>query len=148
MWWPGLVGRSPGHPVFAVGAVTAVPLGRSVTAQIPMDLVQRAAAVFHERDATFAFPALPLEVVANNCRVVMLSGRPEVGGYTVFLLRPFLDDEPGQDECAAVWLGDRLEDAAAHASAMLLDAPDARETVEWHRADVKGARGRRGSHEE
>ena len=81
MWWPGLVGRSPGHPVFAVGAVTAVPLGRSVTAQIPMDLVQRAAAVFHERDATFAFPALPLEVVANNCRVVMLSGRPEVGGY-------------------------------------------------------------------
>ena len=67
--------------IFAVGAVTAVPLGRSVTAQIPMDLVQRAAAVFHERDATFAFPALPLEVVANNCRVVMLSGRPEVGGY-------------------------------------------------------------------
>ncbi len=127
----GLSAVRQGTLIFAVGAVTAVPLGRSVTAQIPMDLVERAAAVFQERDATFEFPVLPLEVVANNCRTVMLSGLAQVGGYTIFLLRSFLRGIPGQDECAAVWLGDRLADAAAHASAMLLDAPDPLETVEW-----------------
>ena len=127
----GLSAVREGSLIFAVGAVTAVPLGRSVTTRIPMDLVQRAATVFHERDARFHFPELPLEVVAGNRSAIMLSGRSRVGGCTVFLLRPFACGIPGQDECAAMWGGNRQEDAAAHASALLLDAPDALATVEW-----------------
>lgn len=108
--------------VVAVGAITDVPLGRCVTAGIPGDLIQSAGAIFRERDPEFGFHELPIEVGADGATSILATGRRTLGRHRVFVVHGFLPGIPGTDECAAIWKEGACSEAAANASAMLLDS--------------------------
>jgi hypothetical protein len=49
-----------GRLIFAVGEVTAVPLGSDVSVKIPHDLLSKAQALFRHRDPEFEFADYPI----------------------------------------------------------------------------------------
>ena len=120
-----------GQLVVAVGAVTAVPLGRSVEARIPWDLAEKAEAVFKRHDPDFGFPVLPVEVTVGNQRHIIFGGTRQMDQYSVFMINGFFPVEDGADECLAISLIGACSEVAANASAMLLDSGFALKTVEW-----------------
>jgi hypothetical protein len=112
--------------VVAAGDVTAVPLGKGIEARVPGDLIERAEAVFQERDEDFEFREIPVEVRVGASRAVLSAGRRTLEGYGVMVFHGCLqDDDPGTDLCAAIYRTGLCPETAAHASAMLLDLPDA-----------------------
>jgi hypothetical protein len=120
-----------GELVVAAGAVTAVPLGRRVRARIPMDLIARAKAVFRELDPDFEFSEQPLEVSVSGSPSILNRGRRTVEEYQIFVVHGFLRGIPGTDECGAIFHQGQCPDVAAHASAMLMDGPDALSISQW-----------------
>jgi hypothetical protein len=110
-----------GELVVAVGAVTAVPLGRGVEARIPLDMVAVAEAAFRQRDPEFEFPEWPVEITINSAVSVLYRGTRELGQYAVRVEHGFLPGEPGQEVCAAICRRDACADIAANASAVLVD---------------------------
>ena len=120
-----------GELVVAAGAVTAVPLGQRVRARIPMELLASAEAVFRKLDPDFEFPERPLEVSVSSSRSILHGGRRTIQDYQVFVAHGFLDGIPGTDECGAIYRQGHCPDVAAHASAMLMDGPDALSISRW-----------------
>jgi hypothetical protein len=120
-----------GELVMAVGALTAVPLGRRVVARIPMDLVASAEAVFRTRDPKFEFRGGPVEVSVSGSAAILYGGRRTVADYELFVLHGFLRGMPGVDECGALWQDGQCPEVAAQASAMLMDGPDALAISRW-----------------
>ena len=120
-----------GDLVVAVGAITAVPLGRWVVARIPMDLVAAAEAIFRQRDPGFDFPERPLEISVDRSLVVIYRGRRTIGPFEVFVEHGFLHGIPGTDVCAAIYRKGSCPDEAANASAMLLEGQDALSISQW-----------------
>src|SRR6266513_315155 len=55
-----------GKLIFAVGEISAVPLGSGIRVRTPGDLIQEAQAVFRRRDPEFEFPELPIEVSSHE----------------------------------------------------------------------------------
>ena len=98
----GLSVLRSGELVVAAGAITLVPLGAGVIARTPSDLLEKATAVFHERDPEFKFPAPPLEVAVGNTSAILFSWRRELGPFDVEVIHGFLAGIPGKDECAAI----------------------------------------------
>jgi hypothetical protein len=110
--------------VFAVGAVTAVPLGDTVRVRLPVELITRAAAVFRQRDPSFEFPHLPIEIEVGEERCVVFATRSQFGAYQVWVEHGCYRGAPGVDECVAISLQHACPDVVAIASAQLLDHPD------------------------
>jgi len=106
--------------VFAVGAITAVPLGEGVTARIPRELVQEAEAVFNRHDPTFHFPEQPIEIVIDGQRFVSLRGQCDVGPYEIKMLSGFRLGMPGIAESVAISRRGACSASGASASAQLL----------------------------
>lgn len=113
-----------GELIVAAGAVTSVPLGQSVRARTPLDLIADAEAVFRKGDPAFEFPVLPLEVIVDS-RMILYGGQQTIGDYRVFVVHGYLRGVPGTDACAAIYHHGKCPDTAAHASAMLMAGPGA-----------------------
>jgi hypothetical protein len=108
--------------VFAVGAVSAVPLGDGAIARIPSDLIEEAEGVFCRRDPEFELSELPLEVVLDGQRFLSLAGMRNVGPYEVTVFSGFRRGVPGVDESVAISRRGLCSSSGASASAQLLAA--------------------------
>lgn len=120
-----------GRLVAAVGAVTAVPHGESVSVRIPSDVIREAELVFSKLDSRFEFPELPIEVRVGSERRVLYRGRPRIAGYEVFVEHGFYPGTPGTAECAALSLMGSCPDTAVTCSAQLLEYSDLSELIHW-----------------
>jgi hypothetical protein len=122
-----------GELVAAVGAVTAIPLGHSVGARFPRDLIDDAAAIFRRRDPKFEFSEWPIEIVVDGDSLIIFNGGGEVRGYAVSVRHGFISGDPGSDVCAAIWRTDLCPAVAARASAELMDTvrEDPLSMVSW-----------------
>jgi hypothetical protein len=107
--------------VYAVGAVTSVPLGDVIRIGTPHEIIAQAEALFKRRDADFYFRELPVEVRAGGTTLILFTGRRQVGDYKVFVSHGHLVGiPPGVDACVAVTRTGWCPEEAAIASAMLL----------------------------
>jgi hypothetical protein len=107
----------------AAGAVCSVPLGRTVMARYPHELIAEALAVFRRHDPEFLWHEAPVEVSINGERRELQRGIRHLGGYEVFMVHGAIAGTPGDDACLAISrLADRVE-VAANSTALLLDAP-------------------------
>jgi len=120
-----------GDLVVAVGAITAVPLGRGVVARIPTDLIAGAEEIFRRRDPDFELPECPLEVSGDRTLSVIYRGRRTLGPYELFVEHGFLKGLPGTDVCAAIWRKGSCPGEAATASAMLLEGQGSLSMSQW-----------------
>lgn len=119
-----------GELVFASGVVTAVPLGKRVTARIPFDLIREAEEVFKKHDKTFEFLEYPIEITVDDKHCVVSTGWREVGDYHVCALRGFRDSTPVESECVVLLSIGACHVSAAHFTTFMLDyGGDGRLTV-------------------
>jgi hypothetical protein len=73
--------------IFAVGAITAVPLGCDFEAQIPMDLVREAEAVFRAHDTGFEFLAeYPVQIRVSDAVHIMYRGPIRLASFEGWVL--------------------------------------------------------------
>jgi len=112
-----------GKLLFAVGQVTAVPLGSGIVARVPMDLLQDAQEVFRRRAPGFEFPELPIELRIGDRSSILYCGttQGDGDGYTVrieSLEWQSVDGAP--PECASISLDGACDWVAASATALLL----------------------------
>src|SRR5262249_50707438 len=91
-----------GNLIFAVGAVTAVPLGSDVSVKIPDDLLNKAQAVFRQRDPEFEFVVYPIEACIADSSRILFQGIVKMGGYHVCVLHGHVDGFPGTPECVSI----------------------------------------------
>jgi hypothetical protein len=110
-----------GRLIFAVGEISAVPLGSGIDVDIPMDLMKQAQEVFRQRDPGFKFPEWPLEVRSREKSSILFHGSLEKDGYQVHVLHGFRPGEPGLPECVAISLDSACNWVAASSSAQLLE---------------------------
>jgi hypothetical protein len=127
----GLSVLRQGALVVAAGAVTAVPLGNDVEARIPGDLIDRAEAIFRSVDDEFEFLETPIEIRVAASRVLLLAGYRTRMGHDMYVVHGFQPGEPGNSECAAIYQRALCPETAAHASALLLDLPEALSMTRW-----------------
>jgi hypothetical protein len=120
-----------GRLVVAVGAVDAVPQGRTVSARCPAEAVEEAQRVFRKIDPEFRFSELPLELRIGSERRILYRGRPRIGDYNVFLEHGSYWGIPGTDACAAISLTPGCPEVAAIASALLLECADLSAMEHW-----------------
>jgi hypothetical protein len=120
-----------GELVVAVGVLTTVALGRSVTARIPTEMIDEAEAVFRRVDSEFTLPVRPVELAVNGARAILDSGRRSLGEWEVFVLHGEVDGIPGTAAFGAIWRRGRCPVIAAQATAMLMNAPDALTISDW-----------------
>ncbi len=116
--------------IFAVGAITAVPLGRDFSAEIPIDLIRDAQRVFRKRDPRFELSDYPIEVRAGNERHILLGGRRKVSKFDLWVLHGHLVGIPGTNECVSVVRTDMCPAVGANSSALFLDT-DRFHIVRW-----------------
>src|SRR5438270_9946847 len=119
-----------GELLAAIGAVTAVDLGKDFKALVPYLLVQEAAYVFRNEDPEFAFPESPVEFIYKTRRRILFRGDCHIGQYAVLLRHGFLAGIPGLDESAAIYQTRGQIPAFVIASAGLLES-DSVEIVPW-----------------
>jgi hypothetical protein len=112
--------------VFAVGAVSAVPLGPFVQAFVPTDLAREAEAVFQRRDPKFGLTHLPLEVRIHGESRIWFRGRRKFGGYDVWVEHGFYPFDDSTDECVAIALVGACGAIPATTSAQLLSLDELR----------------------
>lgn len=117
----GISAIRQGKHVFAVGQVTAVPLGSGISVRTPRDLLNRAQAVFRERDPGFEFVAYPIEVSIADISGVRFGGQVRMGSYDVWVGHGFIDGEPGWAECVSISLSDARKWVFASTSAQLIE---------------------------
>jgi hypothetical protein len=120
--------------LFAVGAVTALPLGADVEVRLPVEAIREAQGAFQKRDPQFTefqFAEWPLEIRIGSERRLTQRGRIRLGGYEVNVFHGFLPGLPGEAECVSLVRTGECSDAAANASALLLDGPQALEILSW-----------------
>jgi hypothetical protein len=126
--WRGGVGLSllrDGRLVVAVGAVSAVPL-ENVKANTPFDLVQKADAIFQERDPEFHLrylPHYPVQIeIQNEMRLLYGGRRTRIGEYEVWVQHGFVPGIPVTgDECVGIALKGACGYVTASCSAMLIE---------------------------
>jgi hypothetical protein len=117
-----------GALVYAVGAVTAVPIGDGNSARLPIELSAEAEAVFRRLDPTFALYEVPLELTLGGRTILLPSGGPTgtdvatADGFDVAVLNGFLPGPPACDAYAAVSRRLLCSETSAKASAHLLAA--------------------------
>jgi hypothetical protein len=110
-----------GELIFAVGQVTAVPLGSGISVRTPHDLLDQAQAVFRERDPEFEFVNCPIEVSIGDISRVRFRGLVTMGSYDVWVGHGFIEGEPGWAECVSISLNNACKWVFASTSAQLLE---------------------------
>ena len=110
-----------GTLVGAAGSVSNVPLGDGITVRYPGNLVQKAQAVFRAIDAKYEMSDCPVEVTVGTETRYLHWGRPTIGDYEVFIVRPFRHHR----ECVALTRRKVCPDCAATLTACALNEPDA-----------------------
>jgi hypothetical protein len=118
----GLSAIRDGELIFAVGAVTSVPLGKGFEAAIPHDLIEKAEAPFRRRDPDFAFPELPIELRSGRDCSIGYLGRFKLGDYEVWVRHGFYTGMPGIDESVSIAKLGSCSSCVANASLELLVA--------------------------
>lgn len=126
----GLSVLRAGELVVAVGAITAVPLGVTIQASVPSDLIQEALAMCRRGDPAFEFLDVPVEVAISGVSSILNMGERKVGAYTVHM---------GHGYRIAITLNESgaiVHDALcpktpAVASALLMDWSDALSMGSW-----------------
>ena len=116
--------------VFAVGAISSVPLGNEVKAATPRDLMQEARTIFERCDPNFEFRELPVQISVGDHARIMFGGRERIGDYHIWVEHGFLPGIPGVDGCAAISLDGACVSVAASASAQLLNGGEL-EIIRW-----------------
>ena len=117
----GVSALRDGSLIFAAGAVTAVPLGDSVSVKTPEDLVEEAGTVFKSRDPRFTFRELPIEVRVGEQLSVSFTQFDSLGQYHVYVAHGFRPGLPGTDECVGLGRMDVCKANAGRASAEILE---------------------------
>lgn len=116
----GLSAIRHGQLIFAVGAVTSVPLGERFEAAIPYDLAEKAEGRFRSRDPEFEFQELPVELRSGCDRRITYRGRFKLGDYDVWVRHGPYRGLPGTDESVSVAKIGGCSSCAANASLELL----------------------------
>lgn len=116
--------------VFAVGAVSSVPLGDDVQAETPWDLVREAGSVFRKVDSRFEFGELPLQISIGGHSRIVCRGWQELGHYVSWVEHGYLPGLSGVDECAAIALKGACGATPASSTAQLLNGGEI-EAVGW-----------------
>lgn len=116
--------------VFAVGAISSVPLGSGIQARVPRDLVEGAEAIFKTRDKNFTFGELPVQITVNDEVRIVSRGWHQLGNYTIWLNHGFHRGIPGRDASAAMELKGACGSVPASASSQLLQGGEL-EMVRW-----------------
>jgi hypothetical protein len=118
-----------GRLVFALGAVTAVPLGSNVVAQRAVDLMEQVRAVYRSRDPLYETDEIPIELVIDG-RLSIGGRNPHSEAYAALCHHGFLIGIPGTDESCAITCRDLCSETGANASLALLLA-DGLELTQW-----------------
>jgi len=116
--------------IFAVGAITQVPVGTNFEALVPTDLIREAEEVFRKRETRFHLSEYPIEVRAAGEQRVVYHGRFALGSFEVWVLHGFYFGLPGVDECLSVVQKGACPVVDANSSALFLDS-DHLEMVRW-----------------
>ena len=116
--------------VFAVGAISAVPLGNKIRGGIPFSLTQEAEQLFQKSDPSFEFSELPLQISIEERVRIAFRGMFRMGSYDIWVEHGFYPCEPGIEECAAISLDGACPSAAARATAQLFNGSDL-EMTRW-----------------
>jgi hypothetical protein len=116
--------------IFAVGALSALPLGCDFQAGVPDDLVREAEAVFRQRDSAFEFAEYPVEVRVLDERHIRYDGRMKLGPFEVWVLHGHYFGVPGRNECVSVVRRGTCPVVDANSSALFLDTGTL-EMVRW-----------------
>jgi hypothetical protein len=106
--------------VFAVGAVSSVPLGDDVQAATPY-VAREAVSVFRKVDPEFEFRELPLQISIGGHSRLRFRGWQELGHYVIWVEHGFLPGIPGEDECASIALKGACGATPSSLSAQLLN---------------------------
>jgi hypothetical protein len=110
-----------GELVVAVGAVASVPLGSTVHARFPHEVIEEAESLFRKRDPEFSFGELPIELTVAGQTIVLSQGCRTIQGYEICVFHGFYPGIPGMDECVAIAAIGSCPDTTANASAQLFD---------------------------
>lgn len=112
-----------GKLIFAVGEVTAVPLGSDISVEIPYELLSKAEAILRQRDPSFEFLYHPVEVCISESRKIWYRGLAQMGGYHVWVEHGFMQGMPGTPESVSITLDEACDWMAGRESAQLLASP-------------------------
>jgi hypothetical protein len=118
----GLSAIRDGQLIFAVGAVTSVPLGNGFEAAIPFDMVEKAEALFQGRDAEFEFHELPVELMSGQDCSITCRGRFKLRDCEVWVRHGFLRGMPGINESVSIAKLGSCSSCVANSSLELLVA--------------------------
>lgn len=110
-----------GKLIFAVGEVTAVPLGSGIQVRTPTDLTEKAEKIFRQRDQKFEFLELPIEVRCGAVSRIVYHGIEQLGGYHVWVEHGFFPCLHGIPACVSISLDGACDWVAASATAQLLN---------------------------
>jgi hypothetical protein len=117
----GLSALRQGKLIFAVGQVSAVPLGEGIRVSAPNDLIETAREIFRHRDPNFEFSELPVEIYCGNEISIVFRGWVNMNGYQAWIEHGARPGIPGEPECVGISLNGVCDCVAASASAQLLD---------------------------
>ena len=93
-----------GRLVFAVGAISAVPLGDNIQISTPHNLVQQTESLFQQRDPTFELDEHPVEISVEGKIRIAFRGMRQLGDYNAWVLHGFRPGMPGTNESVAISL--------------------------------------------
>ena len=110
--------------IFAVGAITSVPLGSDFEAWIPYDLANKAEDAFRQRDPQFEFMDLPVEIRSSGETRIRYGGRFRLGVFEVWVHHGHRVGIPGVNECVSVARKGACGVVDANTSALFLDSVD------------------------
>lgn len=110
--------------VFALGAITAVPLGSGVQVFYPADLIREAEKIFRHQDKDFRFFQSPLHFKHGSESRILFSGFGWLGEYEFAVKHGYILGTPGTDECAAIWLKSAKVSDAVRSSAEILSSTE------------------------
>jgi hypothetical protein len=108
--------------IFAMGQISAVPLGSGIKVGTPGDLLKEAEDVFRRRDPEFQFPEWPIEVRGLEKSCILYGGEVRMDGYHVWMESCFRHGVLGTPECVSICLEGVCDWVAASASAQLLNS--------------------------
>lgn len=116
--------------VFAVGVITAVPLGNDFVARFPYELVREAEAVFRKHDSTFEFVEYPLEIRAAGKTLIIYGGRVKVGDFELWIRHGYRKGIPGTDESVSIARAGACSIVDANSSVLFLEG-EGLSMVKW-----------------
>jgi hypothetical protein len=108
--------------VFALGDPLAVPLGSSVSAGCPRDLIEEAQKVFRRRDPSYEMRTFPIEIAACGESILLPGTRRELTSHGIFVAGHVRQDLGPPPLFLAIWRKGLCPATGASLSVQLLAA--------------------------